>query len=62
MRDLDISLMAVDASNVLTRYDLHTSTTEPLPTVSWSHVENRLISRIRAVFDPRPLFPPDAGS
>jgi limonene-1,2-epoxide hydrolase len=62
MRDIDISLMAVDGSDVLTWYDLHTSTTEPLPTVNWSHVENGLISRIRAVFDPRPLFPSDAGS
>jgi len=62
MRDIDISLMAVDGSDVLTWYDLHTSTTEPLPTVNWSHVENGLITRIRAVFDPRPLFPPDAGS
>jgi hypothetical protein len=59
---IDISLMAVDGSDVLTWYDLHTSTTEPLPTVNWSHVENGLISRIRAVFDPRPLFPSDAGS
>ena len=32
MRDIDISLMAVDGSDVLTWYDLHTSTTEPLPT------------------------------
>ena len=62
MRDIDISLMAVDGPDVLTWYDLHTSTTEPLPTVNWSHVEDGLISRIRAVFDPRPLFPPDAGS
>ena len=59
MRDVDISLMAVDGSDVLTWYDLHTATTEPLPTVNWSHVENGLISRIRAVFDPRP---PDTGS
>jgi limonene-1,2-epoxide hydrolase len=62
MRGIDISLMAVDGSDVLTWYDLHTSTTEPLPTVNWSHIDNGLISRIRAVFDPRPLFPPKAGS
>ena len=62
MTDIHISLMAVDGSDVLTWYDLHTSTTEPLPTVNWSHIENGLISRIRAIFDPRPLFPSDAGS
>ena len=30
MRDIDISLMAVDGSDVLTWYDLHTAATEPL--------------------------------
>ena len=36
----------------------HTTSTEPLPTVNWSHIENGRIAQIRVTFDPRPLFPP----
>jgi limonene-1,2-epoxide hydrolase len=56
MADIDIKVMAVDGSDVLTWFDLHTRTTDPIPTVNWSHVENGRITRIRVTFDPRPLF------
>jgi hypothetical protein len=56
MTDLDIQVMVADGPDVLTWFDLHTATTEPLPTVNWSHVENGRIARIRVTFDPRPLF------
>jgi limonene-1,2-epoxide hydrolase len=56
MTDIDIKVMAVDGSDVLTWFDLHTRTTDPIPTVNWSHGENGRITRIRVTFDPRPLF------
>jgi limonene-1,2-epoxide hydrolase len=62
MTDIDIQAMAVDGSDVLTWFDLHTRTTDPLPTVNWSHIENGLITRIRVTFDPRPLFTTEAAS
>lgn len=58
MVDIDVQAMAAAGPDVLTWFDLHTRTTEPLPTVNWSHVESGLITRIRVTFDPRPLAPP----
>jgi ketosteroid isomerase-like protein len=46
----------VDGPEVATIYDLHTTEAEPISTVNWSTVENGRITRIRAVFDPRPLL------
>jgi len=57
MKDIEVHVMAVDGSDVLTWFDLHTGTTDPIPTVNWSHVEDGLITRIRVTFDPRPLMP-----
>lgn len=38
-------------------YELHTTkTSQPLPVVNWSHVENDKITKIRVTFDPRPLI------
>jgi limonene-1,2-epoxide hydrolase len=56
MTDVDIKVMAVDGSDVLTWFDLRTRTTDPIPTVNWSRVENGRITRIRVTFDPRPLI------
>ena len=57
MTDVDVVLMAVDGSDVLTWFELHSAVADPIPTVNWSHVENGLITRIRVTFDPRPLLP-----
>ena len=35
---------------------LSTADAGPLPTVNWSHVEDRRITAIRVTFDPRPLL------
>jgi hypothetical protein len=51
----------VDGPDVLTWFDLHTATTDPLPTVNWRHVENGKITAIRVTFDPRPLTNPAAA-
>jgi limonene-1,2-epoxide hydrolase len=61
MADVDVKVMAADGPDVLTWFELHTRTTEPLPTVNWSHVENGKIARIRVAFDPRPLFAAEGG-
>ena len=44
--------MFVDGSDVLTWFDLHTTSAAPLPTANWGHVENGKITRIRVTFDP----------
>jgi len=46
------STMFVDGSDVLTWFDLHTTSAAPLPTANWGHVENGKITRIRVTFDP----------
>jgi len=46
----------VDGPDVLTWFELSTATVGPLAVVNWSHVEEGLITRIRATFDPRPLL------
>lgn len=53
--DIRIERMVVDGDDAMTWYELCTSVAPPVPTVNWSHVENGRITRIRAVFDPRPL-------
>ena len=55
MTDLVIQKIFVDGDDVLTWYDIHTANTPPLPTANWSRVQNGKITRIRAVFDPRPI-------
>jgi hypothetical protein len=47
--------MLADEDDVMTWYDLPTAAGDP-PTVNWSHVEDGLITQIRATFDPRPLL------
>ena len=58
MTDIDLQIMVAEGADVLTWFHLHTTSTEPLPTVNWSHIENGRIAQIRVTFDPRPLFPP----
>ncbi len=53
--DIVIRKTFVDGPDVLTWFDLHTATTDPLPTVNWRHVDNGKITAIRVTFDPRPL-------
>jgi limonene-1,2-epoxide hydrolase len=54
--DLRTLKIAVDGNDVITWYDLYTEAAPPIPTANWSHVEDGLITRIRATFDPRPLL------
>jgi uncharacterized protein YbjT (DUF2867 family) len=56
MTGLDITRMVVDGPDVMTWYDLLTQGTPPTPTVNWMHVEDGLIHRIRATFDPRAIL------
>lgn len=56
MTDLTLHVRVVEGQDAVTWFDLHTATTPPIPTANWSHVENGLITRIRATFDPRPLL------
>jgi hypothetical protein len=54
--DVVIQKMWVDGPDVITWFDLHTSSVPPVPTVNWSHIEDGRIARIRVTFDPRPLL------
>lgn len=54
--EVDVVHRWADESDVITWYDLHTATTEPIPTVNWMHVADGHIARIRVTFDPRPLL------
>jgi uncharacterized protein YbjT (DUF2867 family) len=56
MTGLDITRMVVDGPDVMTWYDLLTEQAPPTPTVNWMHVEDGLIRRIRATFDPRGIL------
>ena len=53
--DVKVRKTFVDGPDVLTWFDLHTASTEPIPTVNWRHVEAGKITFIRVTFDPRPL-------
>ncbi len=56
MTDLVLHARVVEGADAVTWFDLVTATTPPIPTANWSHVEGGVITRIRATFDPRPLF------
>ncbi|MGC4192077.1 MAG: nuclear transport factor 2 family protein [Thermomicrobiales bacterium] len=60
MVDLTLHARVVEGDDAITWFDLHTATTDPIPTANWSHVENGLITAIRVTFDPRPLM--ESGS
>ena len=57
MTDIVIQHIWSDESEIITWYELHTSqTSKPLTVANWMHIENNKISKIRVVFDPRPLI------
>jgi ketosteroid isomerase-like protein len=58
MDDIVVEKVFVDGSDVVTWFALHTPGSDPLPTANWSRVEDGKITRIRVVFDPRPVAPP----
>lgn len=57
--DMDIHHVFVDGADVLTWFDLHTTSdlhttvAPPAPTANWSQIENGKITSIRVAFDPR---------
>jgi hypothetical protein len=53
---VDVAHRWVDGDDVITWYDLHTASTDPIPTVNWMHMTSGRIDRIRVTFDPRPLL------
>ncbi|WEG08924.1 nuclear transport factor 2 family protein [Microbacterium horticulturae] len=55
MRDLVLRARVVDGADAITWFDLVTDVADPVPTANWSHIEDGLITRIRATFDPRTL-------
>jgi ketosteroid isomerase-like protein len=55
-RQVEVIKRWVDGPDVLTWFELRTDTTGPLAIVNWSHIEDGQITRIRAIFDPRPLL------
>lgn len=46
----------IDGPDVLTWFELYTTTAGPLAIANWSHVEGGRIRSIRVTFDPRPLL------
>ena len=54
--DIVVHKRFVDGPDVLTWFDLHTTVAPPAATANWSHVEDGKITRIRVVFDPRPIL------
>ena len=56
METLRLTRRIVEGPDALTWFDLVARNGAIVPTVNWSHVEDGLITRIRVVFDPRPLL------
>jgi hypothetical protein len=54
-KQVDVVHRWVDGPDVLTWFELRTTTVGPLAIVNWSHVEDGRIAWIRVTFDPRPL-------
>lgn len=55
---ITIHKMLADDTDVMTWYDFEAHDDVVIPTVNWSHVENGVITAIRATFDPRSVAPP----
>jgi len=55
MDTLRLTVRVVEGAEAMTWFDLVARNGAVVPTVNWSHVEDGLITRIRVVFDPRPL-------
>ncbi|WP_433586131.1 nuclear transport factor 2 family protein [Microbacterium hydrocarbonoxydans] len=56
METLRLTRRIVEGPDAMTWFDLVARNGAIVPTVNWSHVEDGLITRIRVVFDPRPLL------
>lgn len=56
METLRLTRRIVKGPDAMTWFDLVARNGAIVPTVNWSHVEDGLITRIRVVFDPRPLL------
>lgn len=56
LTDVVVHRRVVDGTDVVTWFDLHTTTAPPAPTASWMHVTDGRIASIRVFFDPRPLL------
>lgn len=54
--DVEVLRTFVDGPDVATVYRLHSTVAEPMTTLNWSTVRDGRITRVRAVFDPRPLL------
>lgn len=55
MKDLILHARVAEGSDVMTWFDLVTTTGTVVPTANWSHIEHGKISKIRVTFDPSPL-------
>lgn len=56
METLRLTRRIVEGPDAMSWFDLVARNGAIVPTVNWSHVEDGLITRIRVVFDPRPLL------
>lgn len=53
-----VQKMAVDGSDVITWFDLHTTVAPPTPVANWTTVRDGKIATVRATFDPREMIAP----
>ena len=56
--DVVVRKMAVDGSDVITWFELHTTVAPPTPVANWSQVRDGKIAAVRATFDPRQIIAP----
>ena len=54
--DITVEKMIADDGDVLTWFNLHPKSGDPVPVVNWCHVEDGKAQRVRVVFDPRSLL------
>jgi hypothetical protein len=52
----EVITMVAEARDVITWFDLHTPSSEPVPIANWAQVEEGKVQRVRVTFDPRPLL------
>lgn len=55
-KDLVVRRRWTDGGDVITWFDLTVADAPTTPVVNWSHVENGLVTEIRATFDPRGML------
>jgi ketosteroid isomerase-like protein len=54
--DRKVVTMLAQGADVITWFELHTETAEPVPVANWAKVQDGKIQRVRVAFDPRPLL------